>query len=75
MDKQHKPIGADWKKWYDALKHKNFHAFNRAISYAESVSLSFDTPLKAAAEYERASVARYIENYQLPAYERKADAQ
>ena len=51
--------GQDWEKWYRALKASNPEAYRKAIGYVEAVTLSHfapRVPLKAAADYERATV-------------------
>lgn len=48
--------GADWEKWYRALRAADSEAYRKAISYSESVTLNHNTPMKAAAEYERSMV-------------------
>lgn len=48
--------GVGWGNWYRTLKAVDRDAYDKAIRYAEGVSLSFDIPLKAGAEIERAMV-------------------
>ncbi len=48
--------GADWKRWYRALKAFDPEAYSAAIRYAEGCSLNFHLPLDQAAEIERSHV-------------------
>lgn len=45
-----------WERWYSALRAANPDAYRKAISYSESVTINNNTPLKAAADYERSMV-------------------
>lgn len=47
---------ADWERWYRALRAADPEAYRKAISYSEGVTLNHNTPMKAAAEYERSMV-------------------
>ena len=49
-------IAANWEAWYRALRARDPEAYRKAINYTEAVSLTFNTPQKAAAEYERTAV-------------------
>lgn len=46
----------DWDVWYRALKERDPAAYRNAIGYMEAVSLNYNVPHKAAAEYERSAV-------------------
>lgn len=48
--------GANWEQWYRALKERDPQAYRSAIQGVEAVTLTFNVPTKAAAEYERAAV-------------------
>lgn len=41
-----------WKLWYRQLKKENPPAYQKAISYSESVALNHGLPTKVAAELE-----------------------
>lgn len=46
----------DWESWYRALKNEHPDVYQDAIQGVEAVTLSFNVPTKAAAEYERNAV-------------------
>ena len=48
--------GQDWEKWYRALKQHDPQIYMMAINGVEAVTLTYNTPTKAAAEYERNAV-------------------
>lgn len=48
--------GTNWEAWYRALKELDPDAYKNAIQSMEAVTLTFNVPTKAAAEYERAAV-------------------
>jgi len=48
--------GHDWERWYRALRAADPDAYQAAINGVEAVTLTFNVPQKAAAEYERNAV-------------------
>lgn len=46
----------DWQKWYRTLKAVEPEAYEKALRYAEGLSLKFNLPLSHASEIERSHV-------------------
>ena len=46
----------DWRKWYSALRAVEPEAYEKALIYAEGLSLQFNLPLSHASEIERSHI-------------------